>query len=223
MRTPNQLKIMLKSAEILAQNDILSLLSSPSENTCTDTNPMLIKLGKFKSGKKRILREFSENLEDKNSEVHERVANQEKKPLNRGRWTRNECKLFEEGLKNFGRNWKKMEAFVGTRSGTQIRSHAQKYFLREKDKTESQESDLTFAPTLSLYQKTQNCINPELPCLNTTDIGQKPEVAKYQQNSSTHNEANSYLLTYMKIFGFHNMEDIYASYVSLSDWVNTSA
>ena len=52
------------------------------------------------------------------------------KRLRNGRWTKAECKLFEEALKKFGRHWKKVEAYVGTRSGTQIRSHAQKYFLR---------------------------------------------------------------------------------------------
>lgn len=31
----------------------------------------------------------------------------------------------------FGKEWKKIEALVGTRSGAQIRSHAQKYFIRK--------------------------------------------------------------------------------------------
>jgi len=30
----------------------------------------------------------------------------------------------------FGKDWKKVEDFIGTRTGAQIRSHAQKYFLR---------------------------------------------------------------------------------------------
>ena len=29
-----------------------------------------------------------------------------------------------------GKDWKKVEDFIGTRTGAQIRSHAQKYFLR---------------------------------------------------------------------------------------------
>ena len=30
----------------------------------------------------------------------------------------------------FGKNWKKVEEHIGTRSGAQIRSHAQKFFKR---------------------------------------------------------------------------------------------
>ena len=29
-----------------------------------------------------------------------------------------------------GKDWKKVEDFIGTRTGAQIRSHAQKYFMR---------------------------------------------------------------------------------------------
>lgn len=49
-----------------------------------------------------------------------------------GRWTQQEHVLFIEGLKIFGKNWKKVESYIGTRTGTQIRSHAQKFFNRIK-------------------------------------------------------------------------------------------
>jgi len=39
-----------------------------------------------------------------------------------------------EGLRLFGKNWRKVEEFIGTRTGAQIRSHAQKVFNR-LDKT----------------------------------------------------------------------------------------
>lgn len=47
-----------------------------------------------------------------------------------GRWTQKEHVLFIEGLKIYGKNWKKVESYIGTRTGTQIRSHAQKFFNR---------------------------------------------------------------------------------------------
>lgn len=49
-----------------------------------------------------------------------------------GRWTQQEHVLFIEGLKIYGKNWKKVESYIGTRTGTQIRSHAQKFFNRIK-------------------------------------------------------------------------------------------
>ena len=47
--------------------------------------------------------------------------------------TRSLCKMFvylRLGLQLYGKNWKKIEALVVTRNGSQIRSHAQKYFLK---------------------------------------------------------------------------------------------
>lgn len=52
-----------------------------------------------------------------------------------GRWTPEEKERFIEGLKIYGKDWKKVERFIGTRSGAQIRSHAQKFFINvEKTK-----------------------------------------------------------------------------------------
>lgn len=47
-----------------------------------------------------------------------------------GRWTSEEHRLFIEGLAKYGKDWKKIEEFIQTRDGAQIRSHAQKFFLR---------------------------------------------------------------------------------------------
>jgi hypothetical protein len=36
------------------------------------------------------------------------------------------------GLQLYGKNWKKIEELVVSRTGSQIRSHAQKYFIKSK-------------------------------------------------------------------------------------------
>nr|XP_043616848.1 protein REVEILLE 6 [Erigeron canadensis] len=45
-------------------------------------------------------------------------------------WTEPEHDKFLEALQLFDRDWKKIEAFIGSKSVIQIRSHAQKYFLK---------------------------------------------------------------------------------------------
>ncbi|RDX87889.1 Protein REVEILLE 6 [Mucuna pruriens] len=48
----------------------------------------------------------------------------------RENWTEPEHDKFLEALQLFDRDWKKIEAFIGSKTVIQIRSHAQKYFLK---------------------------------------------------------------------------------------------
>ncbi|XP_021850430.1 protein REVEILLE 5 isoform X1 [Spinacia oleracea] len=48
----------------------------------------------------------------------------------RENWTEQEHDKFLEALQLFDRDWKKIEAFIGSKTVIQIRSHAQKYFLK---------------------------------------------------------------------------------------------
>jgi SHAQKYF class myb-like DNA-binding protein len=36
--------------------------------------------------------------------------------------------FFDIAITQYGKDWKKVEAYVRTRSGSQVRSHAQKFF-----------------------------------------------------------------------------------------------
>jgi len=53
-----------------------------------------------------------------------------KEKANIGRWTVDEHVQFLQGLKKHGKNWKLVERHVPSRTGPQIRSHAQKFFKR---------------------------------------------------------------------------------------------
>eukprot|EP01033_Poteriospumella_lacustris_P003337 gene3336-2465_t len=47
-----------------------------------------------------------------------------------GRWTSEEHRLFLEGVMLYGKDWKKMQPLIKTRSLVQIRTHAQKVFKK---------------------------------------------------------------------------------------------
>ena len=50
--------------------------------------------------------------------------------MNQGRWSKSEHCRFLEALKLYGKNWKKVQLHVNTRTSTQARSHAQKFFVK---------------------------------------------------------------------------------------------
>lgn len=61
-----------------------------------------------------------------------------------GRWTREEHHLFLKGLEIHGKGWKKIAGLIKTRTVVQIRTHAQKYFLKlHKAKQSGNSCDLT--------------------------------------------------------------------------------
>ena len=59
-------------------------------------------------------------------------------PAITGRWKFKEHMLFLEGLDKYGVNWKKICPLIKTRTSDQIRSHAQKFFLKLKQVKDEQ-------------------------------------------------------------------------------------
>lgn len=47
-----------------------------------------------------------------------------------GRWSEDEHQQFLNLMQKYGRSWTKISQFMMTRSEPQVRSHAQKHFLR---------------------------------------------------------------------------------------------
>lgn len=93
-----------------------------------------------KSSKEKSTSRSSSN--DENKALKEK---KEKSELNanavQGRWSKIEHDRFIEAIKKYGKDWKSVESYIESRSGSQIRSHAQKFFNRlikkfEIDKTE---------------------------------------------------------------------------------------
>lgn len=51
-----------------------------------------------------------------------------------GRWSKEEHLRFLQALKLFGKEWRKVQQHVCTRTSTQARSHAQKFFVKIEKK-----------------------------------------------------------------------------------------
>ena len=65
-----------------------------------------------------------------NNHNKQQKASASKESNQHGRWTDEEHQLFMEGLKLFNKDWRAIERYIGTRTCSQIRSHAQKFFMR---------------------------------------------------------------------------------------------
>merc|ERR1711862_198963 len=95
--------------------------------------------------------EGTKNTENKPKRTKEKKMVSSEPPIKRGPfkrgWTKEEHILFLNGLQIHGKGaWKEISMIVQTRTPTQIQSHAQKYFLRQKQEVKNKRSihDISF-------------------------------------------------------------------------------
>lgn len=74
----------------------------------------------------KCLNPFTTDMPTPNKRSSKNKTDGSKCNHNTGRWSKEEHKKFLEAIKIYGRDWKKVEGYVGTRTSTQARSHAQK-------------------------------------------------------------------------------------------------
>ena len=83
---------------------------------------------------------FSNNIplslstESDKQSSHTVSSSSSQKEIHSGRWSKTENILFLSGVVQFGNNWKKIQENIKTRTTTQARSHAQKIFIKIKNK-----------------------------------------------------------------------------------------
>ena len=92
-----------------------------------------------------------------------------KENVNEGRWDENEHLRFLDAIYNYGTQWKQVQKYVRTRSSRQVRSHAQKFFLKLKlfkdpelgfDFTDDNINNLTeIISIVKEFEKNNNCEN----------------------------------------------------------------
>jgi SHAQKYF class myb-like DNA-binding protein len=108
-------------------------------NHINNTNPILMSLGNFNTSLFQSLAAIDyKDPEKKKIKKRLKEMRIKHKRLNRegsyncGRWQPEEHERFIEAIMKFGNEWKQVQKYVGTRSSTQARSHAQKFFVKIK-------------------------------------------------------------------------------------------
>ena len=100
-----------------------------NENKCSSISQNINGNNTNNINNQNILDEKEKNTNSlKENENNDSNSNE----YNSGRWTNEEHQKFIEGIFKFGNEWKRVQSIIKTRSSTQARSHAQKFFLRMK-------------------------------------------------------------------------------------------
>lgn len=77
---------------------------------------------------------FNNNINNNNTTIKIKIekSTERNNCLNEGRWSFQEHIKFIEAIIEYGKNWKDVQKYVGTRTTSQVRSHAQKFLLKLK-------------------------------------------------------------------------------------------
>ena len=91
-----------------------------------------------------INQKISNNLCNNNTPIKkQKILNNKNSKYSSGRWNLNEHTKFIEAIIKYGNDWKEIEKYIGTRSSSQARSHAQKFFIKLKqDQSKSKISNM---------------------------------------------------------------------------------
>lgn len=71
---------------------------------------------------------YSKNENEENHLKYRKLPNESESKV--GRWSKEEHLKFVDAIMKFGNNWKEVQSCIKTRSSSQARSHAQKFFLK---------------------------------------------------------------------------------------------
>jgi SHAQKYF class myb-like DNA-binding protein len=111
-----------------------------------------------------------------------------------GRWQPDEHQRFIEAIFKFGNEWKQVQKYVGTRSSTQARSHAQKIFVKMK-RSDLIGFDIDFSKNsiVTLHSLANNLSSEEyfnaVKVLNCVAFERKPQLQKRKKRDDLSNDS----------------------------------
>ena len=98
--------------------------------------------------------------------IEEEIISSSKIPdseFNSGRWTDEEHIKFINGMLEYGNEWKLVQKIIKTRTSTQARSHAQKFFLKIKNSIKKKELITEPEEMLNYIFNSDKTINEGIP------------------------------------------------------------
>jgi SHAQKYF class myb-like DNA-binding protein len=148
----------------------------------------------------KISIQIEDNIKEKKKEIHSETIPK----YNQGRWNMEEHKKFIMGILEYGNDWKNVQKLIKTRTSTQARSHAQKFFLRikndlnlnvNKNNSFNEKKNLGINDNFSIkfFFDLLNNFDKNKSCLKETKLNseQKEKLIKILNNYSTIDELNS--------------------------------
>ena len=202
---------------IINQNSIQDSIQDKNKeyNNNNNTNNQL--LSNENSTNVNLLSEENLNiLYNNNTPIKkQKISNNKNSKYSSGRWNLEEHKKFLEAIIKYGNDWKEVQKYIGTRSSSQARSHAQKFFIKLKQaQSKSKIStmiDYSNSSIKSFYDalhslepdKKQNIIN-ELENV----VFDKQISNKKRRRSKSNNNNNNYSETNTEI-GFISQTEYY--------------
>ena len=93
---------------------------------------------------------------------------------NTGRWLAEEHEVFLKGLKEHGKQWKKIAVMIKTRSVVQVRTHAQKYFQKLLKNEKKEDGRLGKDRSSSISTSTATSSSTAMSTITSTSTAAAP-------------------------------------------------
>ena len=121
-----------------------------------------------------------------------------------GRWSKDEHNKFIEAIILYGNDWKKVQKHVSTRTGTQARSHAQKFLMKLK------QCDMIIKKKINLNMSWAKSIQIIKNEFNNEELNKLLHSVSHKQNSFSKYAAyaNKKILSNSDEYNYHNNNDI---------------